>query len=162
MRIAVLSDTHMHEPSAALIKAFERDMAHADVLIHCGDITEYAVWEFFDLHHPRFHAVAGNMCNWRLADDLPRMLDLDLDGLHVGVAHGWGSHGGVAYKVADAFGPGFQLILHGHTHVHTIRHAGDTLILNPGSFSSPREGAPGYAIVTHTPGKPLAIERIDL
>jgi len=132
MRLAVISDTHMEAPSSWFRRFFERHLLEADVLIHCGDITGPAMLEYMEQSHPNFHAVAGNCCDWRVAQELPALLKLSLGGHMVGVTHGWGDRASLPGRLPDAFGPGFGLILFGHLHRQMELRFGDTLVVNPG------------------------------
>jgi hypothetical protein len=138
VRLAVISDTHMVEPEGWFRRFFEKHLLPAGALIHCGDITGVAVHEFLALNHPRFYGVAGNCCDWRVSEELPAMLRLTLAGKTVGVAHGWGDRPTLPARLPEAFGPGFDLILFGHTHRQTNLRFGDTLVVNPGSLSGER------------------------
>ena len=134
MLIAVISDTHMTRPGPLLETAWDQYLSAADVLLHCGDVTGFETWQYL-CRHPAFHAVQGN-CDYdaQLSAELEPMLRLDLDGLHVGLTHGWGPRSQVPVKVAQAFGTGFHLVCYGHTHnPHFGRVEGVTL-LNPGSL----------------------------
>ncbi len=42
---------------------------------------------------------------------------------------------------------GLDIVLYGHTHVADVEWLARSLILNPGSISLPRDGAPSYAII---------------
>jgi predicted phosphodiesterase len=51
-------------------------------------------------------------------------------------------------NVADYFGPGYDLILYGHTHKRDERIIpGGPLVVNPGSLLAPRDGLAGMAMV---------------
>ncbi len=158
MRIAVLSDTHLESPSPWLEKVFYDHLAPADAVIHCGDITGRKTWEFFEESHPNFHAVAGNMCSYGLCGELPPALDITLGELRVGATHGWGSRNEVSRKVCESFGPGFDLLCHGHTHNYVWTQCPDgTRLLNPGALSGKE---PCLAVVTVEPDKSLSVERV--
>ena len=161
MRIAVLSDTHLPWPDDRLADLYDRHLAPADAVIHCGDLTGWEVWDFLN-RHPRFHAVSGNVCDRDLADLLPWRLELDLDGLRVGVTHGHAVGLPVARGAAELFGTGFDLVCFGHTHAFYWAECGGVPVLNPGAVRHPRVDAPSLALVDWTPGQPLAVERVLL
>nr|WP_279343352.1 YfcE family phosphodiesterase [Fundidesulfovibrio terrae] len=133
--LAVISDTHLDVPSDWFKAFFEEHLLPADALIHCGDTTGKALHDYMALGHPNFHGVAGNCCDWRIGQELPAMLRLNLAGKAVGVTHGWGEKPSLPARLPEAFGPGFDLILFGHTHRQTNIRFGDTLVVNPGSLS---------------------------
>ena len=158
MLLAVLSDTHMTRPTRLLERAWKRHLSLADVVLHCGDLTGFETWEFLN-RHPRFHAVQGNCdMEFRLSDELEPMLRLDLDGLRVGLAHGWGPRSQVPVKVARAFGPGFDLVCHGHTHVPFFGPVEGVVLLNPGSLGE--HGS--LALVEVGPDKSLDVRFVEL
>ena len=145
MRLAVISDTHLSVPTPWFEDFFERHLQGADALIHCGDIVGWGMYAYMESNHHNFHAVAGNCCEWRLSQELPAMLRLNLGGFNVGVTHGWGDRPSLPARLPEAFGPGFDLILFGHTHRQTNIRFGDTLVVNPGSLS---QQSPCMAFVT--------------
>lgn len=137
MKIAVISDTHAGDASPWMQAVYQAYLADADVLVHCGDFTCRPLWSWL-MQHPRFYAVAGNMCDWELSQELPQSLTFEAGGLTVGVVHGWGSdRRGLSRKVAESFGPGVDLCLFGHTHTPEWAEYGSARVFNPGSL---REG----------------------
>lgn len=160
MKIAVLSDTHFPAPSDWLRVVYDQHLADADVVLHCGDMTGFSLWSFF-CQHPRFHAVSGNSDEWRLVEELPARLTLDLDGLRVGLVHGWGERATLAERVAEEFGPGMDLICFGHLHQYVWRRHGSAWVLNPGSLREKGEGC-SLAVVHYEPGQELTVERVTV
>ena len=161
MRIAVISDTHLHFPTEPLLHLYEAHMAHADALLHLGDVTGEATLAFF-LNHPRFFGVAGNMDEQGVADHLPAMRKVELGGLVMGMAHGRGFGHDPGPALVRHFGAGTDLVLFGHTHVFQWTEHQGALLLNPGSATSPRRGGPTMAVLHLTPGLPPEVERIEL
>lgn len=135
MRLAVISDTHLREPSAWFKRFFAAHLLAADVLIHCGDISGKPMYDYLSDNHPFFYGVCGNMCDTPVAGELPAMLRLQLAGRNVGVTHGWGEKHRLPGTVYEAFGPGLDLILFGHSHRQTKIVIGETLLVNPGTLS---------------------------
>lgn len=138
MRLAVISDTHLSAPDERFLALYERYLAPADVLLHCGDMVGAAMYRFLCAHR-RFLCVRGNCDHFVLDHDLPLTLSRELPlaagaGLKVGMAHGWGERGSVWRRVAETF-PGHSLVCFGHTHRrHWAEHEGAWL-LNPGSLA---------------------------
>lgn len=135
MRLAVISDTHLVEPTEGFKRFFEAELADSDALIHCGDISGKPMLEYLLASHPCVHAVAGNMCQWPIGLELPSLLRLELAGRAVGVAHGWGEKASLPKRLYEAFGPGLDLLFFGHTHKQARLVLGQTLLVNPGSLS---------------------------
>ncbi len=46
----------------------------------------------------------------------------------------------------SSFRPG-DIVMYGHTHVHTLHKDGAVIHLNPGSIGKPRDGIYGYALI---------------
>ncbi len=161
MKLAVVSDTHLDQPSPWFMDVYERFLAPADVLLHCGDFTGPAVLWFLQ-GHPRFYGVAGNMDHELYDEGLPGKRELDLDGVRVGMVHGWGLGGDLVRGVPQVFGEGFDLVCFGHTHRYACERSGRVTVLNPGSATASRHGPPSLALVSVAPDKSLLVERIEL
>jgi len=157
MKIAVISDTHMGTPPEWVDRVYAKWLGPADALIHCGDITSVEAWSYF-MQHDNFICVRGN-CDWdqQLVDQLEPMRTVRLGPLTVGATHGWGSRSQVPVKVAQAFGPGYDLVCYGHTHKRDWSVVEGVQLLNPGSLGESRS----LAIVTVGPDGALSCEFID-
>jgi len=137
MRIAVIADTHNHLPDSLL-----RAIADADEIWHLGDVTdEYILRSLGELKRP-LHVVRGN-CDSNMM--WPLHLDFTIAGLKIRLIH-------IPPSVAP---PGFDLLLHGHTHVPRREMVGTTCFLNPGCITRPNRGAPSsHAWLVLEDGKP--------
>lgn len=157
MQIAVISDTHMDAPPAWLDRVYATWLESADALIHCGDITTFETWSYF-MQHRNFLCVRGN-CDWdaQLVDQLEPMLTAQIGPLTVGATHGWGPRPQVSLKVAQAFGPGFDLVCYGHTHKRDWSVIEGVQLLNPGSLGESRS----LAIVTVSDDGRMECEFVD-
>ncbi len=134
MKIAVISDTHAQDATPWMQAVYQAYLADADVLVHCGDITCRPLWSYL-MQHPRLVAVAGNMCDWELHQELPERATFQAEGLTVGVVHGWGSdRASLSRKVAESFGPGTDLVCFGHSHTPEWTRVGEVQTCNPGSL----------------------------
>ncbi|WP_243544859.1 metallophosphoesterase family protein [Pseudodesulfovibrio tunisiensis] len=158
MLIAAISDTHMGQPPAWLDRVYDKYLASADVLLHCGDITSFSTWSYF-LQHPNFTAVRGN-CDWdpQLADSLDTSATLEIRGLTIGMTHGWGPRPQVSVKVAQAFGASYDLVFHGHTHQRLWQVIEGVQICNPGSLGE----SGSLALVTVHPDKSFSCEFVTV
>ncbi|MBC15981.1 Phosphoesterase [Pseudodesulfovibrio profundus] len=157
MRLAVISDTHLHSPEPWLERVYNQWLAPADVLVHCGDITTFDTWSFF-MQHDRFLCVRGN-CDWepRLVEQLDPMLTAQVGPLTIAATHGWGPRSQVPVKVAQAFGPEYDLVCYGHTHAQDWSVIEGVQLLNPGSLGESRS----LAIVTISDDGAMDCEFID-
>ena len=132
MRIGVLSDTHLREPTEELKKALEV-MGDVDLIVHCGDIVSLDVIEFLKRKAP-VKAVCGNMDPPEVAKALPKKLVFEVEGVRIGVTHGYGAPWGIEERVRQVFsGEELDVIIFGHTHNPVNRKIGDVLFFNPGS-----------------------------
>ena len=132
MRIGVLSDTHLREPTEELKKALEV-MGDVDLIVHCGDIVSLDVIEFLKRKAP-VKAVCGNMDPPEVAKALPKKLVFEVEGVRIGVTHGYGAPWGIEERVRQVFsGEELGVIIFGHTHNPVNRKIGDVLFFNPGS-----------------------------
>jgi putative phosphoesterase len=157
--VAVISDTHLRRPTPWFEHVFQEHLAGADVLLHCGDSTGYPVWEYLSAMHPAFHAVAGNSDEYALGAALKPWVALDLEGLRLGLVHGWGDRPGAPGRVAEAFA-GYDLVCHGHTHRRHFGPVQGVLLLNPGSLS-PGSGA-SLALLTLARGRVPVCRFVDV
>ncbi len=161
MRIGVLSDTHLHEPTEVFVAFFERFLAPADVLVHCGDIAGPSMLAFLE-SHAALYAVSGNM-DVQLGE-LPPVRNVALGGnRRLGVIHGHNLPGrDIPRAVATSFGDGPRLICFGHTHERyweALPHG--RFLLNPGSVTRPRDGRPGAALVDWPEDGPPEVQWVE-
>lgn len=87
------------------------------------------------MQHPNFICVRGN-CDWapQLVDQLEPMVSVKLGAMTLGVTHGWGPRSQVPVKVAQAFGPEYDLVCYGHTHARDWAVREGVQLCNPGSL----------------------------
>lgn len=132
MHVVVLADTHIRRGSSRrlphrVLTALER----ADVVLHAGDVLVRDVLDDLGRYAP-VHAVLGNN-DTELEDTLPETLELDLEGLRVGMIHDSGARRGRAARLRRRF-PDADLVVFGHSH-EPVNAAGvdGQWLLNPGS-----------------------------
>ncbi len=161
MLLAVLSDTHLASPDARFSAIYERYLAPADTLLHCGDIVSPSVLHHL-MMHPDLKIVAGNMDYWGAREMLTDTVSFEAEGFVVGAVHGWGNGHGLAEKVATVFGEVYHLVCFGHTHIfqHTVING--IHVVNPGSVTQPRKGPPSIAYIYLEQGEPIRVEMIPL
>ena len=132
MKVLVLSDTHLGSATIDRVPTEVWRMADdADVVLHAGDVTEPEVLAALGERAP-VHAVLGNN-DHALRGRLPEVLELDLDGVAVGMIHDSGTTAGRARRMARRF-PDADVVVFGHSHDPIVeRGEGDQLLVNPGS-----------------------------
>lgn len=147
MKIGIISDTHgLLRPE--VIKALEG----ADAILHGGDIDRRSVLEELSKIAP-VYAVRGNADkDW--AKDLPPVLDFELGGMRVCMAH--------KKKDLPEDLSRYGLAVCGHSHKYEASLRGNTLLVNPGSCGPRRFSQPiTMAVLTLEEGKKEAA-RIDI
>ncbi|MFP4316872.1 MAG: metallophosphoesterase family protein [Desulfovibrionales bacterium] len=162
VRIAIISDTHLSSPSETLLHVFDRYLLEAEMLLHLGDVTGEETLALF-MTHPRFFGVSGNMDPQNVRSILPFSRTVRIEGVTIGMAHGWGMGPDPASRLADIFHDQADLVCFGHTHRRCHRVSAQGLMLiNPGSLSLPRDDRPGFAWLHLHRGGPPQVEWQDL
>lgn len=158
MRALVLADTHLRPGSRRRLPGrVLEELQRADVVFHAGDILTGEVLELLAGYAP-VHAVLGN--NDRdLVGLLPERLELDLEGLVVGMVHDSGPRRGRERRLRRAF-PQAGLVVFGHSHIPWNAAGLDgQWLLNPGSPTDKRsQPHPTMATVEVSGGRILAAE----
>jgi len=134
VRVVVLADTHVREGGRKVLPAAALDhLRRADVILHAGDVLEQ--WFLDDLAElAPVHAVLGNNDTGL---DLPERLEVDLDGVRVGMVHDSGARTGRESRLARWFGS-CGLVVFGHSHNPLDTRGQGQRLLNPGSPTDKR------------------------
>lgn len=144
MKAAVLSDTH------DLLRQEVLDMlSGCDCILHAGDFASEAVYRKLSSIAP-VHGVRGNADAW---GTLPLSLSLDLEGIHVVMAH-------KKKELPDTAGA--DLVITGHTHRYSEAKSGETTFLNPGSCGPRRLYLPATLALLTVSGRHFEIRRVDI
>ncbi|PNU18809.1 metallophosphoesterase [Geothermobacter hydrogeniphilus] len=138
MIAGVLSDTHfsdLAEADAAIGELLAGCFADVDLVLHAGDLgPPEALFCFAPLP---VLAVRGNTDTGHA--DLPSQRLLTLDGVRIGLVHGWGAAAGLETRVIRHFdGQELDLLIFGHSHVPVCTRRNGLLLFNPGSLNRPR------------------------
>lgn len=138
-RIGVISDTHLTETGEAmafLSELAEQCFAEVAMILHAGDIVAPGVLAAFS---PRpVYGVRGNMDP--ACPGFPQKRILEIDGVRIGLIHGWGASEGLIERVRKEFGDvKLDCLVFGHSHVPMCRQDGDLLLFNPGSAVDRRD-----------------------
>jgi len=155
MVVGILSDTHLAADLGKLTDLLAGPLAIADVLLHAGDHVSMEVVDHLEFVDQRiYHGVAGNMDSADILARLGKKKLVNLGGLTVGLAHGWGAGEGLELRIGSIFSTPPDLLVFGHSHRPLVRRIGPTLYLNPGSPFSPRGGPGTVLLVTIGEGGP--------
>ena len=151
--LGIISDTHIPDRvprlNPRILEVFQQ--AGVQHILHAGDIMTQVVLDELARVAP-VHAVRGNRDVWNLKH-LPTHLQLELDGVRIGLTHGHGTLSDYIYEKFDiafkgkrvgrylqrvvADFPQAQVIVFGHLHVAGVLNLEGKLLLNPGSASCP-------------------------
>lgn len=139
MRIGVLSDSHFKRESITskeknFIKIYKRikwALQGVDHIIHAGDVVCEEFIQILESIAP-VSVVQGNMDRANGLEKWPKNLQLDFEGVKIGVSH--------ELVNFTSFNPKeIQVFIYGHTHVASIKESPEgVLMVNPGSVSRPR------------------------
>ncbi len=130
--VGLLSDTHLSSLDGGLLAALKTHLGDAKLLIHAGDVTSPLLLDELQAHGWEVVAVRGNM-DPDLGPDVPQVRWLELGGLRLGVAHGWGPPTGIRRRVLELFERKPDVLIYGHTHVPDDSTLDGVRFLNPGS-----------------------------
>jgi hypothetical protein len=80
------------------------------------------------------------------APGFPHQRVVEVDGVRIGLIHGWGPPAGLAARVRAAFaGTRLDCLVFGHSHMPLCRWEGALLLFNPGSATD-RRGQPSTSV----------------
>ena len=132
MRVAVLSDTHAPRFWKRCPPAVADRLAGADVILHAGDMCTVEVLAELEQWAP-VRAVLGNNDGPDVAAwGAPEVLEVELEGLRVGMIHDSGPASGRAARLRRLF-PAADLVVFGHSHIPWDETADGQRCFNPGS-----------------------------
>jgi putative phosphoesterase len=138
MRVVVLADTHIAAANAGARTSDRRlpadvlaALRRADVILHAGDVVTRELLDELRVYAP-VHAVLGNN-DRSLVRELPETLELDLDGVAVGMVHDSGARAGRPARMKRRF-PDAGIVVYGHSHLpDDSLGVDDQRLFNPGS-----------------------------
>ena len=134
--LGVLSDTHMHDVDKNLAALFESGgiFGACSAIIHAGDFTSASILDFLE-ERVTVYGVQGNMDESALRRRLPKKRIISIEGLRIGITHGWGAPMHLDQRVYQLFDDKkLDCIVFGHSHIPVSHFIGKTLMFNPGSY----------------------------
>jgi uncharacterized protein len=151
MRVAVLADTHAPRRWRSCPPLVAEQLRGADLILHAGDVCTADVLAELATFAP-VRAVCGNNDGPDVAAwGAPETLELDLDGLRVGMIHDSGPAAGRIARMRRRF-PAADLVLFGHSHIPLDQTGHGMRIFNPGSPTDRRRqprGTMGVLRIEH-------------
>jgi putative phosphoesterase len=130
MRIGVISDTHLNEPTSEFRGVIETHFKGVDKVIHAGDFVEWKIVEYLSSQEELI-AVCGNMDSSDIQKVFPKKRMIVIDGFKIGLTHGGGPPFGIESRVREEFDD-VDVIVYGHTHAPANHWVKNILFFNPG------------------------------
>lgn len=136
MRLGIISDTH-GELRAQVFDVF----SEVDRILHAGDVGSRELLLELGAIAP-VTAVYGNMDDFELRSRLPKVAELELEGLFFTLTHG-DQLGSPTSEALHAAFPRADVIVYGHTHRPKLELVDKTVtVMNPGAAGAALYGAP--------------------
>lgn len=134
MKIAIISDTHIHDHIGKMQDIIEKFLSDADMIIHAGDYTSKGVVEILK-KTKNFIGVYGNNDGETIRKMLKEKEIIRVEGYKIGVYHGNGSKDTIDNAYNEFKDDKVDVIVFGHSHQPIIVAKNKVLMLNPGSIS---------------------------
>ncbi|MFP3929017.1 MAG: metallophosphoesterase family protein [Desulfobacteraceae bacterium] len=131
MKIGVIADTHLKQPTRELERVLETVFSDVDLIVHAGDFNTEEVLEVFS--GKDLVAVKGNNDSPGLKKRLPESVLFEAGGFRIGVVHGCGPPFGIRSRVISKV-QGADCVVYGHSHLSFIGYFRGALFFNPGAF----------------------------
>ena len=159
VKVVVLADTHAPRRWRTCPPRVAGHLRGADLILHAGDVCTAGVLDELASYAP-VRAVRGNndgpdVVAW----GAPEVLDLELDGLRVGMIHDSGNKVGRTARLRRRF-PAADLVVFGHSHIPLDETGDGVRIFNPGSPTDRRRQPHGTVGVLEIVGGELVSARI--
>ncbi|MFN4182802.1 MAG: metallophosphoesterase family protein, partial [bacterium] len=103
MRVLVVADTHIPVRARTIPEVIVEEAKKADVIFHCGDFVAESVYHEFQAFGKPFYAVFGNMDDPPISAMLPGKKIVTLEGVKIGLVHGYGPAEGIEERVKQIF-----------------------------------------------------------
>jgi putative phosphoesterase len=144
IRLAIVSDTHMPRGARSIPRSCLRRCREAAAILHAGDLVDLAVLELLRGLGPPVHAIHGNVDGAALRAVLPERLEVEFEGVRIGMIHAPGPAASRLAALRAAF-PRCDAVVFGHTHVPEHAQRDGFQIFNPGSPTE-RRRAPAHTM----------------
>ncbi len=140
VKVGVIADTHIPvvvpKLPRTVIEIFRGE--GVSLILHAGDLVSQEVLDCL-LEVAPVKAVRGNMDPYPLQEVLPIREVVQVEGVRIGLIHGWGAPHGLEERVMESFAQDrVQCIVFGHSHRPANRLIHGTLLFNPGTPTDTR------------------------
>ncbi|HYM63793.1 MAG TPA: metallophosphoesterase family protein [Gaiellaceae bacterium] len=150
----MLGDTHMPRGGRGLPEGCLRLLRESSLILHTGDLTSREFLTELKGLGP-VAVVRGNMDKPPLRSELPERLEVEAEGIRLGLVHDGGSRAGRKDRLRTWF-PDCDVVAYGHSHLPEVRRFDETWILNPGSPTE-RRRAPEKTMIVLRAGVPSLV-----
>ncbi len=149
--IGLISDTHVPKRALKVPEKVFEIFQNIDYIIHAGDLVELTVVDELEQIAPVL-AVHGNMDNMETMGALPKLNQLKVFDMKIGVMHDPDIHSGFGKMREITKQNSFNVFVYGHTHAANITWEEEILYINPGSPTDPASitNKPSVAILKIT------------
>ncbi|AIY87245.1 MULTISPECIES: metallophosphoesterase family protein [unclassified Thermotoga] len=141
-RFLLISDSHVPVRMASLPDEILNSLKEYDGVIGLGDYVDLDTVILLEKFSKEFYGVYGNMDYPDVKEHLPFSKVLLVEGVTIGMCHGWGAPWDLKDRLLKVFNEKPQVILFGHTHEPEDTVKSGVRFLNPGSLA---EGS--YAVL---------------
>lgn len=134
IRIGILSDTHLSEPSELFKAQIDACFADVSTILHAGDLTNASIMTTFK--GKKSYVVHGNMCDHSSRSRYPKVCEITINNFKIILTHGYGyGYQGIEERLFSDYAEA-DCIVYGHTHSPICHRLGHILFINPGSFTN--------------------------
>jgi len=177
MRIGLISDTHIPEACDHLPAQVFEVFRGVDLVMHAGDVYVNRVLDELAKIAPVIAALGNgdeglDGHRFKLETDARVKVAhlLEIEGVRIGLAHALPTPDETSERVfmnamQSHFGGAVDVLVMGHSHLEGVVRFGETLVVNPGSATLPRNlvNVPGtVAILEIAPGGRVSADIITL
>jgi len=159
MALAIIADTHMPRGSRRLPAACVERLRGAEVIVHAGDFIALEALEEFEALGTPLVAVHGNVDADELVDRLPETVELEHQGVVLGMVHDAGPRRGRLERMRRRF-PDADAVVFGHSHMPLHERDGGFQIFNPGSPTERRRAPARSMGVAHISDGRITFEHV--
>jgi len=166
MRIGIISDTHIPDACEHLPPAVFEVFRGVDLVMHAGDVYVNRVLDELAKIAPVIAALGngdegldGHQHKLEIDERVREAHQLEIQGVRIGLVHAVPTPDETSERVflnamIRHFGGPMDVIVQGHSHIEGIVRYGDTLVVNPGSATLPRN-------LTDIPGTVAILEILN-
>lgn len=139
MKIAIISDTHIHKHGNKLETLIKNRFSSVDMIIHAGDYTDIRAVSMLQ-RSKKFIGVWGNNDKSSIRELTKEKEIITVEKFKIGIYHGHGNRSTTLDNAYAAFSDdAVDIIIYGHSHQPSIMTKKKILMLNPGSPTSKRK-----------------------